>query len=248
VGAWAVCRLMGLAIAKVGLFWPGLATRLDQEIGRAFMKFLNGPNVWLGVAALVAVVLSAGVGLFVQSETFRKSRGAGQGDRRARGRAAARALTDKVRQIHADLASLQSTLDEAFDGARQAGKGDGEAWQVVQPLDGRFQTMAIAADELSIARQVGGEALVNQLSRLVAIHSGAMQGADDYTRRRAALIGSLPSASRGSAGAMTLTRDEALAARSEMLELNDLVEALRRHLPQDAASAAAVLTHLEWAG
>jgi hypothetical protein len=203
-----------------------------------------GNEFW---AAIAGAIVGATVGGIISYCLQRQSLGAAvtQRDKDAlfHQQTLARSFVVKLSILYSHLGQMDRHMQGIF--ARIAAQPDPkpEAWQIAVPVAPLPSLVHFSTDELTLLLTLKLDDLFNAAAMMDEIHNNAVALFETFNAKKEALNSLItPEAFTGMVGHIALTQDQVRVVRPKMLEINQLVDAMRGHTDRGAKESFALLS------
>lgn len=194
-------------------------------------------------AAVAGAVVGGGIAFFIQLIVLREAARQRSNEKNERRQALGHALLFKMIRIHSNLHGFNQHLEGTFAKAEEAGF-EGEPWQIYLPLANTPAPVQFSTDEMAMLLSLKDDDLFNDIVSFDAVHNGTIDIFQTLNERRLALTAELPSEMDGAKGETKLTREQLLFLKPKMVEVNMLVEDMRKWCRTEEHNAQTLLTRL----
>lgn len=200
-------------------------------------------------AAIAGAIMGATVGGFIsfglQMQALSAARVQREKDMLDAQKTLARSFVIKLSKLYSHLAQLDHRMKTLFADIAAKPMPKPELWASVQPLVPLPDLIHFTNDELTLLLTLKLDDLFNGVVMLDEAHNSVIGLLDIFNRRKIELNNSLvPDEFSDMTAHIILTQEQLNSARPGMLEVNQLVEALRENVDRSAAESLSLLNRI----
>lgn len=194
-------------------------------------------------AAVAGALVGGAIALGIQLLVFRASKHQRTEEAEERRTTLGKGLLVKMMRVYSTLFHLHRHLEEPFEKEHNL-RGRAEPWQIVTPVANLPSTVHFSTDELVMLMSLGNDDLANNILPFDEIHNSTLALFQRFDDLRATLSSRLPADMTGTTATITLTPEQLRYVRPTMVQINDLVTAMRDRCRTDAREAWELTTTL----
>lgn len=196
------------------------------------------------VSAIVGAVVGGGIAYLVQLRAIREARRQRAEERLEIQQAFGHSLLFKIIRIFSNICNIRGHIEDCFVRAERDGLG-GEPWQFVLPLANLPDPISFSPEEMGLLLSMKNDQLFNDAIDLDVAHNSLLASFEAFNGLRQKLAERLPpDVVEGRVVAGNLDREQAKRLRPKMIEVNDVIVAIRDNCAADSEKARAVLERL----
>lgn len=183
---------------------------------------------WSGIiGAVLGAVVGGLIAYAIQVKALREGRRQRDEDRARLREALGNSLIIKMLRIHSNFHHFHRYIEEFFEKAARSG-AEGEPWQIVVPLANPPDRVHFSSEELSMLLTLGDADVSNLVIQMDEVHNGLNDAIRVLGAERSALTAQLTAVqAKGVAFTSVLTKEQAVALRPYMQNVNSLIESIR---------------------
>ncbi|NWG24632.1 MAG: hypothetical protein HXY30_09530 [Pseudorhodoplanes sp.] len=184
-------------------------------------------------AAIIGAVVGGYISYLTQLRAIKETRAHRQEDRLLVQQGLANSLLFKVIRIHGDFYGIHRHIEECFERARKDGF-QGEPWQIVLPLANFPDSVHFSPDEMGMLLGLKDDDVFNAVATLDVVHNSLVEAVRSLSVSRRALASELtPDRVSGNTLSGVMDRDTIMRLKPQMIEVNELIEAIRTSAKTD---------------
>jgi hypothetical protein len=186
------------------------------------------------------------VAYIVQVKALREGRRLRDDDHKRVQQAQGTALLFKMIRIHSDLHSIHRHIEDCFEDAEQKGV-TGEPWQFVLPLANPPGPIHFSSEEMGMLLALKADEVFNTVVPMDTVHNSLSDAVTVLNVERRALTERLnvdADEVRGAVVSGVLKKDQMMALRPRMIEVNSLIQSIRAAARADAGQSREALVRL----
>src|SRR5437016_11506997 len=201
------------------------------EIFRTFWSLLpRDMGFW---ETILGAVSGGTIAYFIQMKVLREARKERDRDHERVKQAQGHSLLFKMVRIHSDFYGIHRHIESCFEGATQKGL-KGEPWQFVLPLANPPDHVHFSSEEMGMLLALKHDDVFNMVVSMDVIHNSLSDAMKVLNSERRALTERLKhDEANGAVLSGELSKDEMLALRPRMIEVNTLIESIRASAKRD---------------
>lgn len=186
--------------------------------------FLEYSEFW---SAIIGSIVGGLIAYLVQLKALREDRKKRREDYARIQSGLANALLFKTIRIHSNIHNIYRSLEDYFEKADKAGLPY-EPWQIVLPFGNLPELIHFSPDEMGLALGLKNDEVFNMIVDIDVIHNGLIESVRTMNRERKDLGDRIRKiGTDGNIAHIGLSKEEYLAIRPKMIEVNDLIEQIR---------------------
>ena len=199
-----------------------------ESFGTVWSTMLGETEFWSAiVGAILGAVVGGSIAYMVQVKALREARTQRGEDHKRLQQALGHAVLFKMIRIHSNFHGIHQHFEGCFEKAAQRGSTD-EPWQFVLPLANPPDPVHFSSEEMGMLLALKNDDMFNLVLPMDTIHNSLIAAVKVLNTERAALTERLKvDEAEGAALSSTLDRDQTLALRPRMINVNSLIEAIR---------------------
>ena len=191
----------------------------------ALCSFIPGETEFW--AAIAGAVVGGFIAYAVQMKALREARKQRDEDHKQLQQALANALLFKMARIYSNFYGLHRHIEDSFAEAAQRGL-KGEPWQFVRPLANPPDPVHFSSEEMGMVLGLKNDDVFNLVLPMDVIHNSLIDGVKVLNAERRALTERLKAdEAEGAVLSGTLDKDQELALRPQMIDVNSLIVSIR---------------------
>lgn len=196
-------------------------------------------------SAIAGAVVGGGIAYVIQLTALREGRRQREQDHKQRQQALGNSLLFKVIRIHSNFHGIHRHIEDCLEQA--ARRGDtGEPWQFVLPLANPPAPVHFSADEMGMLMSLKSDDVFNEVVAMDDTHNSLIDAIKVLNTERRALTERLKAdQAEDQALSGTLDRNQWLAIRPRMIEVNSLIDSIRDSAKEDFERSDETLARLQ---
>jgi hypothetical protein len=217
--------------------------KLVEALGTFWSAISRATEFW---SAIAGAVVGGLIAYIVQVKALREGRKQRDDDHKRLQQAQGHALLFKMIRIHSNFSVIHQHIETCFDQAAQKGmKGGAEPWQFVLPLANPPDPVHFSPEEMGLLLSFKNDEVFNSIVSMDVIHNSLTNAVKLLTTERRALTERLRADdASGAILSGVADRDQFLALRPRMIEVNSLIEQLRIEARRDFDESSEALDRL----
>jgi hypothetical protein len=215
----------------------------------ALASILSSAEFLSAIAGAVVGAVAGGlIAYIIQAQALREARRQRNEDHKRTQQGLGHSLLFKMVRILSDFHGIHQHFENSFEDAGKKGFGGDDPWSFVLPLANPPEPIHFAADEMGMLLAQKDDDTFNSVLPMDIVHNSLIEVLKVFNAERRALGERLrPEEVNGVNGAVVtgvMDRDEALALRPRMIEVNGLINSLRTSARTDFQEANEALNKL----
>ncbi len=220
--------------------------KAGERFGTVWSTMLGQTEFWSAlVGAILAAVVGGSIAYMVQVRALRESRAQRDEDHKRLQQALGNALLFKMVRFYSNFHGIHRHFEGCFeDAARRVFKG--EPWQFVLPFANPPDPVHFSSEEMGMLLSLKNDDMFNVVLPMDTIHNSLIDIVKVLNTERAALTERLKAdKAEGAVVSSTLDKDQTLALRPRMINVNSLIENLRARAKRDFEESGEALNRLQ---
>lgn len=216
-----------------------------ENLGTLWSIMLGQTEFWSAIAgAIVGAVVGGSIAYMVQMRALREARSQRDEDYKRLRQALGHALLFKMVRIHSNFYGIHRHFEDCFAEAARRGSTD-EPWRFVLPLANPPDPVHFSSEEMGMLLALKNDDMFNLVLPMDVIHNSLNAAVKVLNTERAALTERLKSdEAEGAVLISNLDRDQMLALRPRMINVNSLIEIIRASAKRDFEESGEALDRL----
>ncbi len=213
-----------------------------ENLGTLWSIMLGQTEFW---SAIAGAVVGGSIAYMVQVKALREGRKQRGEDHHRLQQALGHALLFKMVRIHSDFYGLHRHFEDCFAEAARGGSTD-EPWRFVLPLANPPDPVHFSSEEMGMLLALKNNDMFNLVLPMDVIHNSLIAAVKVLNTERAALTERLKTdEAEGAVLSSNLDRDQTLALRPRMINVNSLIEAIRANAKRGFEESDEALDRLQ---
>lgn len=205
--------------------------------GNVFISTISG--------AVVGAIVAGVISYLIQTKALKEARKDREEEQLRAKQALGIALLFKIIRIHSNLKALHDHFERCIELAKKQGS-EKEPWTTFLPLANTPMAIHFSADEMGTLLSLEEDNVFNAIMNMDAVHNALAEGMNAANERIKLLRERLPVADvKGKVVGTEMDREQGLALRPLMIEVNDLFEQLYAQSERDEKEASDAMFKLE---
>ena len=216
------------------------------EIFRTLLSIIpSAPEFWSAiVGAIVGAVVGGLIAYMVQVKALHEGRKQRDEDHKRLWQALGNALLFKMMRLHSNFHGIQEHFEESFASAAQR-KDRMEPWQFVLPLANPPDSVNFSSEEMGMLLSLKNDDVFNLVLSMDVIHNSLIDAVKVLNTERRALTERITAEEAdGAVLSSNLDRDQMMALRPRMIEVNGLIDSIRDHAKRGFKESGAAMYSL----
>ena len=195
------------------------------EIFRTLWSIIPGQTEFW--SAILGAVVGGSIAYMIQVRALREGRRQRDEDHNRLQQALGNSLLFKMIRVHSNFYGVQQHIEDSFaEAARRGHKG--EPWQFVRPLANPPDPVHFSSDEMGMVLGLKNADVFNSVLQMDVIHNSLIATVRVLNIERRALTERLKvDEAEGPVLSSTLDKDQVLALRPRMIDVNSLIVSVR---------------------
>ena len=205
-----------------------------ESFGTVWSIMLGQTEFWAAiVGAIVGAVVGGSIAYIIQVRVLREARTQRDEDHKRLQQALGNAVLFKMVRIHSNFYGFHRHFEDCFAEAARRGSTD-EPWRFVLPLANPPDPVHFSSEEMGMLLALKNNDMFNLVLPMDVIHNSLIAAVKVLNTERAALTERLKTdEAEGAVLSSNLDRDQTLALRPRMINVNSLIEAIRTNAKRD---------------
>ena len=220
--------------------------KVVESFGTVWSIMLGQTEFWSAIAgAIVGAVVGGTIAYMVQVRALREARMQRDEDHKRLQQALGHAVLFKMVRIHSNFYGFHRHFEDCFAKAARRGSKD-EPWRFVLPLANPPDPVHFSSEEMGMLLALKNDDMFNLVLPMDVIHNSLNDAAKVLNTERAALTERLQvDEAEGAAFSSTLDKDQTLALRPRMINVNSLIESIRADAKRGFEESGEALDRLQ---
>ena len=191
-------------------------------------SLLYSSEFWAVISgATIGAIVGGLISFLIQLKVLREGRAQREEEHSRVRSAQANSLLFKMIRIHSNFHLINRHFRESFERADTSGF-KGEPWQFVIPIANPPSPVNFTADEMGMLLSLKDDDVFNNVLSMDSVHNGLVEVLNVHQERRSSLSEALPvEEADGKIVSSVLSEKQVLALRPKLIEINELVHAIR---------------------
>lgn len=213
------------------------------EIFRTLWSVIPGQTEFW--SAILGAVVGGSIAYMIQMKALREGRTQRDEDHKRLQQALGNALLFKMVRIYSNFYGLHRHFEDCFAEAARRGSTD-EPWRFVLPLANPPDPVHFSSEEMGMLLALKNNDMFNLVLPMDVIHNSLVAAVKVLNTERAALTERLKTdEAEGAVLSSNLDRDQTLALRPRMINVNSLIEAIRANAKRNFEESDEALDRLQ---